>query len=168
MPKKQLPIFATQRDLSDLLHEICVVNPIDLVVMGLFDRAEPTVVTFPEGLQPLTSYLVLNKGVGVVVRSVPQRKGGLMYAIDPIENPISVVLHGGGFSGADRLIAGSISVASDESVSLKLFALFSKVVGQRFEKVKSFYLGPEAALLFKQGLRLSPTAKSPELYDLSI
>lgn len=166
MPKKQLPLFATQSDFSALMQEVCSVRHLEFAVMGLFDQEEPSVLTDPEELQPFMAYLAFDKGLGVTARPVPQRNGGMKYAVDPMENPQAIVLHCCGQLDAERLIAGDVSMATNDAQAGTLYALFSKIIRRRFEKIKSYYVGPEAARLLDQGLRLTPSAKSPETYDL--
>jgi len=166
MPKKPLPIFATQGDLVALLQEVCCVRPLDLAVMGLFDQGEPAVLTDPKGLQPFTAYLVCDKGLGVAVRLVSQRNGGVKYAVDQLENPHTVALSCGGLVDGRRLIAGQMGTSAAGERAEEIYAILAKAIRRRFEKIKSYYVGPEAAQLLDQGLRLTPTAKSPETYDL--
>jgi len=81
-------------------------------------------------------------------------------------NPQTVVLDSGGLVDRQRLIAGQIGTATVNKQSEEIYALFAKVVRRRFEKIKSYYVGPEAIRLFDLGTRLTPTAKSSEVYDL--
>jgi hypothetical protein len=167
MSKKQLPLFATANDLSALLREVCAVMPVELAVMGLFDEAEPSVLADPLLIQPLTPYLAVKRGIRVVSRSVQQHRGGIKFAVDPIANPRSVVLRCGGRIGAERLTAGDVSVATDDEEAEELFAKFSNVILRQFQKIKSYYVGPDAVRLLDEGIRLSPTTKFPPEYDLT-
>jgi hypothetical protein len=118
-------------------------------------------------IEPSTSYLAFSKGVKVVSRSVQQRSGGIKFAVDPLANPPTVVVRCGGRVGVDRLTAGDVSVATSDEEAEELFAIFSSVIRRQFKKIKSFYVGPEAARLLDEGVRLSPTSKSPPMYDLA-
>lgn len=166
MPGKQIPLYATQSDLLAVVQEACSVRPLEFAVMGLFDEAKPTVLNDPEKLLPFTAYLVFDKGLGVIVRQVSQRKGGVKYAVDPMENPQAIVLRCGGLFDAQRLIAGDISTATRDAQSEALYALFAKVIRRRFDKIRSYYVGPAATQLLDSGVRLTSGAKSPETYDL--
>lgn len=167
MSKKQLPVFATANDFLDLWREVCTTASVDLSVMGLFDEAEPIVLTTPVLIRPLTSYLAFRKGDTIVSRPVRQRSGGIKFAIDPMVNPQSVVLRCGGRVDVDRLTAGDVSVGSNNDEAGALFAIFSGVIRQRFQKIKAYHVGSEAVRLFDEGIRLSPTSKSPPEYDLA-
>ena len=164
---KQLPLFATENDISLLVEEVGNVRPISLAVMGLFDQAQPQVLVDPKQVRQLTSYLAFEQGLGVVPRPVPQRNGDIKFAIDPMDNPRSIVLRCGGHLDAGRLTAGDISVATGNEQAEELFGIFSKIVRRQFHKIRSYYVGAEAAHLLDQGCRLTPTAKSPPLYDLT-
>ncbi len=167
MSKKQLPVYATQLDLATIAKEVILVRPIEFAVMGLFDRPELIVLDDADYLKPFTSYLAFDKGLSIAVRSVPQRNGGIKFAVDPMENIHTMVLHIGGHNNHSRLIAGAISVATGSQVGEGIYSLFAKEIRRKFEKIRSYYVGPEALKLFDDGIRLTPTAKSPEAYDLA-
>lgn len=166
MPGKQLSLFATQGDLLAVLQEASSVNPLDFAVMGLFDEAEPILLDDPGALKPLTAYLAFGRGLSVAVRPVPQRRGGMKYAVDPMENPWAVVLRCGGRVDTERLVSGDVSTATRDEQAEALYQLFSKAIRSRFEKIKSYYVGPEAAELLDSGVRLTSGANSPATYDL--
>ena len=166
MAKIQIPIYATQSDLSDIAREVSSVRPLQFAVAGLFDQMETTILTDLESLLPFTSYLVFGKGRGITVRSIPQRNGAEKYAVDQIENPHTVVIQCGGLLDGQRLIAGQVGTVSTGKDSNEIYALFAKAIRRKYEKIKSYYVGPEAAQLLDKGVRLTPTAKSPETYDL--
>jgi RHS repeat-associated protein len=73
----------------------------------------------------------------------------------------------GGMLNGERLVAGQVGTATDEKESEEIFALFSKAIRSKFEKIQSYYVGPDAARLLDKGVRLTPGAKSPEAYDLA-
>jgi hypothetical protein len=164
---KQLPLFATENDMSLLVQEVGNVRPIDLAVMGLFDQSESHALVDPMQIKQLTSYLAFEKGLVVVSRPVQQRNGGIKFAIDPMANPWSIALRCGGQLDAGRLTAGDISVATENPHAKELFAIFSRIVRSQFQKIQSYYVGAEAVRILDQGGRLTPTAKSPPNYDLT-
>ncbi|HAP39878.1 MAG TPA: hypothetical protein DCQ94_08975 [Nitrospira sp.] len=166
MPRKQIPIYATQSDLSTLLNDVCSERQLEFVVAGLFDQPTLTVLNDLGLPLPFTTYLAFDKGLSAETRLVPQRNGPAKYAVDQMANPQTVVLDSGGLVDRQRLIAGQIGTATVNKQSEEIYALFAKVVRRRFEKIKSYYVGPEAIRLFDLGTRLTPTAKSSEVYDL--
>jgi hypothetical protein len=53
------------------------------------------------------------------VRTVPQRKGGIKFGIDPMENINTVVLRLGGSVENKRLISGDVSTTFTEKLRKK-------------------------------------------------
>lgn len=89
-----------------------------------------------------------------------------MYAVDQVDNPHAVTLRTGGKHTDQHLIAGQVGTVGSSEQSDDLFALIGRVIRKRFEKVKSYYVGPEAAVMLDEGIRLSATPKAPTTYDL--
>ncbi len=177
MPKNQLSFFATKGDLESLLRAVESEQPLQFVVAGLFDSPNIQPMESLLGASNLGSvaggdanhepaYLVAGRGIPIEVRPVPQRRGGVKYAVDQLANPKTIAFRTGGVFGKTCLIAGDMGTASDDPSSLELFRLFSKQPRHRFTKIKSFYVGREAGELFDKGWRLTANAKAPSLYDL--
>lgn len=166
MKRKQIPLFATQSDLSALVREVSCNRPLEFVVGGLFDQPTLPVLSDLENPQPFMTYLVFDKGSTVVTRAVPQHSGGQKYAVDQMENPQTVAVQCGGMLDEHRLIAGQIGTVAVGKQAEEIYELFAKAIRRKFEKIKSYYVGPEAVLLLDKGVRLTPTTKSPETYDL--
>lgn len=164
--KNQIVIYTTQDDLSTIAMLVSAKRPLQFVIAGLFDDNGPILMSDLTDSLPCSTYLAFDKGANVAVRPIPQRNGGLKYAIDQLENLHTVVLQSGGLVDGKRLIAGQIGTTSIESNSVEIYTLFAKEVRRKFEKIKSYYVGPEAGLFLDGGGRLTPTAKSPETYDL--
>lgn len=166
MSKKATPFFATHGDLVAIAREVLEVRPVDFVLGGLF--VEPTLVVLRDicDLGEFESYLVVDHGIPVNFRAVPQRSGGQLYAVDQVNNPNTIVLQAGGRRAEQQLIAGQVGTVGNNKQSDELFGLFAKIIRKRFEKIKSFYVGPEAAAMLDNGSRLSSTPKSPQAFDL--
>lgn len=167
MSKRQTPLYATQNDLVNVAKSVCTRRPIEFSVMGLFDNSTPDASLGPDALRPFTNYLVYERGELVVVRPVPQRNGSVKYSIDTIENRRTMVLHCGGLIENARLVASDVSAATNDKAGEEIYSAFFKVIRGTFEKIQSYYVGPEALDLFENGVRLTPTAKSPAQYDLA-
>ncbi|MGO9444236.1 MAG: hypothetical protein ACLPXB_05580 [Thiobacillaceae bacterium] len=136
--------------------------------MGLFDQSAPTIVSDPEKLLSLRSYLAFDQGRTIAVRPVSQRRGGVKYAVDQLVNPQTVVLDGGGMLDAERLIAGYVGTATNDDLATDIYALFAKVIRRKYEKIKSYYVGPEAVQLLDDGVRLTINGKVADTtYDLA-
>lgn len=177
MAKNQLSFFATKGDLGSLLRPVESEQPLQFVVAGLFDspNVEPVEsllsnsnlgsVAVRESNQAV-AYLVARRGIPIEVLPVPQRRGGVKYAVDQLANPKTIAFWTGGRFGETCLIAGQVGTVSDDPCSLELFQLFSKQIRHWFTKIKSFYVGKEAGELLDKGWRLTANAKAPTLYDL--
>ena len=166
MTRKQIPIFATQNDLSEVLIEVSMQKQLSFVDSGLFDQALPSIFNDVKNIQPFRTYLAFDRGASIETRKVPQRDGSMRYAVQ-LDSIHGVSIYSGALIEGRRLLAGQIAPFGEEVSSSEIYALIAKVVRSRFEKIKSFYVGPEAVQLLESGVRLAPTAKSPEIYDLA-
>jgi hypothetical protein len=167
MARKQIPIFATESDIALIAGEVSRTQPLRFAVAGSVDQATVAVLDDLEHPEPFVTYLAGKEGIQFSVRTVPQRDGGNKYTVDQLENPGAVMIRCGGMLNDERLVAGQIGTATDEKESEEIFALFSKAIRSEFEKIRSYYVGPGAARLLDNGLRLTPSARSPETYDLA-
>ncbi|MGA8078360.1 MAG: hypothetical protein WB868_13365 [Xanthobacteraceae bacterium] len=120
---------------------------------------DPTAVMNP-------AYLVALQGTAVQVESIPQRKGGINFAIDQKLNKDTVTLRPGGMYGQDALLYGAIGTVSESDASLNLYDFMVAPYLARFEQVNEFFLGPEALDLWKSGIRLTTSATSPTKFYL--
>ena len=164
--KRSIDVFATENDWSAILTSVALKRSLGLVEAGLFDDPAIEMLEISTNLEAFKSYLIINRDHAVAVRNVPQRLGGEKFAIDQLANPDSVMLVIGGMIGENRLVSGQISTVAAESNSTELYAEFTKAIRTQFEKIKSYYVGPEASRLLDAGGRLTPTRKSPKEYDL--
>ncbi|MDR6523069.1 hypothetical protein J2789_005759 [Variovorax paradoxus] len=166
MKKSQTPVFATTDDWLRLVSGVLAKRPVTFSKTGMFEA--PDVQEFDDGtgLESFASYLVLDKPNRPATRPVAQRGGGTKHALDQLDNPGSVVLQIGGME-VDRLVAGQIGTVRTEQAAQDLYESFLSEVKKQFVKIKSYYVGPEAAGLLDAGHRLSPTSKSPSEYDLT-
>jgi hypothetical protein len=127
-------------------------------------------------LEPL--WLITDADAHVEMKTVPQRRGGTRYGVDPGLNPESVVLwpggvfeghmkwRGGEFEGG-AVIGGQIATAMFNPTSLELMKLFAHEARRQFTRIGSFFVGPEAEQLLDAGYRLTQSIRSPRECDLS-
>jgi hypothetical protein len=115
-------------------------------------------------------FMLVPKNSDIKVREIPQKKGGIKYAIDPMHNPINIELSTGGIYILieNVLVAGRIGITSDCTFSNDIFNSLSKKIKKEFEKIGTFYVGKDAEEKLHQGWRLVTNHKSPKEYDLSI
>ena len=166
MSKKQLPIYATEHDIQMIMADVNLSMPLLFVQMGLFDNADPIVLEDPFELLSHNNYLVCEEKYNVRVRTIPQRNGGMKFGIDPMENINTVVLRLGGIFEHKRLISSDVSTTFTAKPGKEIFNLIAIAIWRSFKRIRSYHVGPEALELFDKGVRLTPTAKSPEEYDL--
>lgn len=166
MKNKLLPIFATQNDLLLVIKVVTLDRQLDFVDSGLFDKAPSSLIKYDGNILPFRTYLAFDKGLDIKVRKIPQRGGGEKYAVHT-ETLSAVSIHYGGMFKGERLIASQISPVGDDETSGEIYELLRRVIHRRFEKINSYYVGPESLKLLDSGVRLTSTAKSPETHDLT-
>lgn len=177
MAKHQLSFFATEADLVLLLETIESKRGLQFVSAGLFDS--PIIApmesllavrefgrTASGSASQSVCFIVANRDCTIEVRPVPQRRGGVRYAVDQLANPRTIVFRPGGKFSDTCLIAGEVGTASENPQALEIFRVFSRETRRQFTKIKSFYVGREAGELLDMGWRLTTDVKAPALYDL--
>jgi hypothetical protein len=173
----QRHFFALPDDLLGVFKQVEARRPVSFVLTGLFETAEFAVFHSGAELPTLRSaasrqsvecptYLVMPASASVNVRPVPQRKGGVRYAIDQLDNPDTTTLTHGGLHTANVLISGRVATVSTTPIGRQLQAAFSNAIGKLFGRVNAFYVGPRAMELLRGGCRLTQNALSPAEYDL--
>ena len=113
------------------------------------------------------SFLVLPSEGELIVRNVPQKAGGIRYAIDQQNNPKSIVIKPSGIFKEGVLVAGMLGTISHDDFSLKLFKEFSSKIKKTFTKLGQFYVGPNAKVKLENGWRLVTNEQSPKEYDIT-
>lgn len=112
-------------------------------------------------------YLILDPDLPIRIEPVPQRRGGVLYAVDQVRNPTAAFLALGGTCQPRCLIAWEL-MATSGSHSHDTFRLFRRYLFSGFRKVKYALVGPEAMRLYEQGWRLTQNAGANPLYDLQL
>jgi hypothetical protein len=166
MIKINIPFFATENDFRELVKRVSLKRSVQIAIAGMFDEEEVMKINIAECPSPFTSYLVVNADVAIKSRTVPQRSGGVKYAVDRMENPDAVIVAFGGMFGEDRLVVCHFGVKDPNAKSAELAEVIAKEIRANFNKIKSFYVGSEAEKFLRNGGRLTPTTKSPVEYDL--
>lgn len=173
MGNNQLETFWTTIDLLAVVGRVCDSMTISFAVAGLHETAEVRRYNCADVSALLSasgnggkSLLVLESRETLHAREVPQRRGGVRYAVDQLSNPKSVVVLPGRLIGSHMLLSGQVGAVSKDPASLILFSAFENGVRERFVKIKSYWVGPEALQLLDGGGRLAHTAKAPPIYDL--
>lgn len=174
---RALQTYATKNDWYECLQSIETQRPLSYTVCGLFDTAEfqtfigiDAIPNF--GFATTSSaisepcYLVCDFDLGIQTRPIPQRRGGMKYAIDQAMNPFTVGLKPGGLLHQDMLIAGTLGACTEHRASIELYNLLIREMKRRFARIKSYWVGPEAVQLLDRGGRLTVSDTTNTIYDL--
>jgi hypothetical protein len=177
---QQVQFFATRSDLFRGVEQFEASEAIDYVLCKMDQSKEFKSYTRLSDWEPLGStnsgshiggdfFLVKNARTPLNVEEVPQKRGGVLYAIGQNLNPSSMVLRPGGIYRQGLLICGSAGTASDSTDSLKLYQAFKQSLARAFKKVKKCFVGDEALRLADDGWRLITmhTGEDPS-YDLRV
>jgi hypothetical protein len=113
-------------------------------------------------------YFLFRRGQVPKPRAVPQRRGGVKYVVDP--TPDCLILRCGGLHEASgTLVAGELQQPLEPSPrATEMYRLYSSELFRAFQRVRLYWLGPEALRAFRAGQRLVTIGvRSPREYDLS-
>jgi hypothetical protein len=169
--------FATRDDLIIVLQAVEARYALKYIECGLFDAADrPVFNSFIEmknfGIavegdsNAESNYLVLHSEATLQVREVPQRRGGIKYAVDQQLNPKSITMKPAGRYGDSAIIAGMVGTVHHDDSAEELLAAFFKAFKIHFIKANSYIVGPKALKLLESGFRLTQSIKSPTNFDL--
>ena len=169
--------FATRSDLLSLFERVEAKASLHYVRTGLFDNKSMKRIVSARYIEHLgialvgdrnhvPSYLIINAKSRLDIREVPQRRGGVKYAVDQRKNPKSIALNPGGEFDGGAIIEGQVGTVSRDSDSLSLFTLVSKELKREFTIINGMYIGKEAIKAMDSGVRLTANVRSPPEYDL--
>ena len=179
MKSKQILFFSTASDISQIIKSIEKEFSIKYFEMGLFDtKSKDPYISISEisnfGFPKVGDWnkdlrlMVIPKSLSLVIREVPQKKGGIKFAIDPLENQNSICFQFGGIYQDGILLGGSCGTFFLNDFSLQIFKDFSMKVKKNFKRIGTFYVGKEAEEKLKKGWRLVTNENSPKEYDLTL
>jgi hypothetical protein len=174
---KVVDFFATRTDLLDLLGHVDVSLPIHYVEAGMFDKPTLTEYVSASQIPNLGTtkasdsntgerFLLAYRSTPFLVRPVPQKRGGVRFAIDQQANPDTVAFASGGQFDGRTIVSGYIGSCSNSDVSAELFRTLASLIRQRWSKIRSYSVGPEAVILLDSGGRLTANQRSSREYDL--
>jgi hypothetical protein len=177
MKSVQTPFFATREDILGVLRDLEGSRRVKYVEMlyGASDETrtfESAVAIDGFGIardgdqvkEP--NYLVVPSHVTVIARRFQLRDGTPRFSIDQKENPQSITVAPGGVFRDEAIIAGSVGTIWTTGESRELYDDVAKRLRKAFKKIRSYYVGPEAAKRFRAGLRLTASIRAPREYDL--
>jgi hypothetical protein len=171
--------YATAQNLSGVLSSLEAQKDLQYTLAGLFDSKEPQtyfsyadIPIFGQSSHPSAianpTYLVSPRGTTLRTHAVPQKAGGVCFAISQRLNDDTIIFSHGGWYGSDVILHGRTGTISNSVTSKNLYNFFAKPFRERFEKVQEFYVGTEALNRGKVGVRLTIGASPPVEFDLRI
>lgn len=176
---KQTLFFADLTDMQPVFKDIEAHHEVLYYQAGLHDS--PKILKYTsmlnnEGLgkasngdwNHLISFLVIPRNTELIIEKVPQRKGGLKFAVDQMLNKKSVYVRTGGVYTNGILVGSQISTISEEAFSLEFYKDFISLIKKNFKKIGTSYVGKSALEKLNTGWRLVTNDKSPQEYDLKI
>jgi hypothetical protein len=177
---KHILFFGLRQDLLPVLHEVECALPLTYTQTGRFlnksfssfDQASqiPNLgLATTDSVVNCDTFLVARRHTPIVLRSVSEISAGETFRIDQMLNPDTVAIKPGGARGEEVVLHGRVASISDSQPSQSLMGLFlSAFRKHHFQKIKAFWVGPEAFALLKAGKRLTMSVQSPRDFDLAI
>ncbi len=169
--------YATALDLGSVLSPLEAEKPLQYTLSGLFVTNKPqnylTYSSIPDfGRAPHPTavanpcYLISLQGTEIRVRDVPQKAGGVFFAIDQLWNEDTIAFRPGGRHGNNVILYGMIGTVSQSALSKALYNFIAKPLRKNFLKKQEFFVGREAFDIWNAGARLTIGASSPPDFDL--
>lgn len=173
--------FATLSDITPIIEAVELLYPIKYFENGLFDHNifyqydsafDIQILGFTNqgNWNASKSYFVIPKNIMLSVRDIPQRKGGIKYAVDGTVNKDNIEFKPCGiYTEKEKVIvAGRIATISETDFSQNLYKAFSKKIKKRFNLIDGFYVGKDAEEKLKEGWRLVTNEKLSKGFDLKL
>ena len=118
MKSKQILFFATREDIYSIVSYLESEFSIKYIQMGLFNENKSQEYNSIDEVQDFGTpqfgdwnkdmrIMMVPQGINIVIRKVPQKNGETKYAIDPLENQMSICFQFGGIVKEGVLLAGS-------------------------------------------------------------
>lgn len=169
--------FATALDLGSVLSLLEAEKPLQYTLTGLFEANKPqTYLSYTDipdfGRAPHPTavanpcYLISLQGKEIRVRDVPQKAGGVFFAIDQLWNDDTIAFRPGGKHGNSVILYGMIGTVSKTAASKDLYNFVGRPFRESFLRKQEFFVGQEALDFWKAGGRLTIGASSPPEFDL--
>ncbi len=177
MNGKEIIFLLTAEESFEIYHEIDSSTKVNFFQAGLFDdnniKVYTSILELPHIGFVLTGdwlrnerYLILNKEAKLDVRAVPQKKGGIKYAVNQKTNFDSIIFKPSGIFQERIIVAGSVSTVWDTESALELYKMFSSKIKMKTRRIGSYFVGRKAEEKLKLGWRLVQDAGFSSEYDL--
>lgn len=179
MKSKQIFFYGLKEDLIKIIKSIELNFSVKYVEAGLKDKHPFCVSDLIENINNIgftdygdwnhnEKYLILPKDKDLIIESIPQRKGGIKYAIDQKENNESIVIFLGGNYQNKAIIASKIGTISVTDFSNNIFKFVSAYIRKEFKNINGFYISDNALKESEKGIRLTTDANNGLEYDLKL
>jgi len=169
MRSTQIFFFATKEDLVEVIKFIESDFKVHYAQAGLLDEkisVIPSLLTIEDWSHVEygdwnfnTMYLILPESETLQIREVPQRGGGIKYAVDQMKNKDSVVISLGRKYKKEAIIASKIGTISDTKFAKHLMISLN-VHFKKYKKVDKFYICSNALREATDGVRLTTDVRS--------
>ena len=173
----QTVFYAVANDMSDLLAALEVAQDVQYTRTGLFAERDPVTVRsyreipdFGIAIHPTAvanpSYMMSLRGETVDSTPIPQKAGGVLFAVDQSSNSNAIFLQPGGRYGSDVILYGTVGTMSPSQQALTLYKIVSKLLRKKFSPVNEYLVGPDAFEAWNAGARLTIAVQSPPEFNL--
>jgi hypothetical protein len=177
---KQILFFALRNDVMSLLERFDSMGAVKYVESGVIST--PSCSSFDRGASipdlgrasnpsaiNCQTFLICTSSTEIRLRPLADVDCRIRFAVDQLENPDTVMFSSGGLWNNSILLHGRTSTVSQSKLSQELMRRFQRaLIKVDFQKVKAYYVGPDAMEFLKNGQRLSTSAQSPREFDLSL
>lgn len=173
----QFNFFATKDDLLPGVLAFEAEHQVRYIVWGFTDAPHfeqySSVTELPDlgrsihGHRCERTYVVMPADADVKTKAVPQRRGGTKYELD-LTNVCRFAFSPGGVYEDRFLIDGDAGVNMGDEDSIALYKKFMRKVWIGWTSIQSYYVGPQALQLLKNGYRLTMSTQTPESLDLRL
>lgn len=175
---KSRMFFLTKEDVTPIITVIEEEFDVCYHQAGMFSRQHrrvfPAAKKLPHFGAPIAEdwsrdnrYLMLPQKQKLIVRDVPQQKGGIRYAVDMEKNKKNVVyFQFGGIVRDGLLLAGKISISDQGGIECKILKRFASMLRKNTRYMAPFYVGRNAEEKLKAGWRLVCSELQPEACDM--
>jgi len=173
MKGNRIMYFSNSNNLKSILTTFVNNFDVDFIETGLFDTKDFSRKKIEEIVAPNVPfgdwvhndrYLIIEKDNPVFIREVPQRRGGMKYAIDGNKNPDSLLIVIGGAFDENTIIAGEIFMSSKTDFTTKSFGFFNGVFKKNFLFKKGWFISNEIS----NDVRLTTCISSPSSSDMKL
>ena len=176
---KQILFFASRNDIIAVLDRFDATGAVKYVPSGTI--SSPSCSGFDKGSSipnlgtasnasaiNSQTFLICTSDTEISLRPLADNDCRIRFAVDQLQNPDTIVFSPGGLWNNNILLSGRAGTVSQSRLSQDLMKRFQRALKADFQKVRAFYVGPEAMESLKNGQRLTTAAQSPPEFDLSL